>query len=305
MNVLIVEDNETATVLLCKQLKEMQHRTVCVKDGEAALAEYSKHDIDLVLMDFDLPGIDGFETTKMIRKTHPETWVPIIFLSALSDENHLAKGIQCGGDDYLAKPVSATVLEAKINAMARLADMRKELYAANKKLQNLTYLDDLTKVLNRRGLDRSMEVEWRRAKRENSPLSLLLIDVDLFKQYNDCYGHLAGDQCLQKIAQSIEVSALRPADTVARYGGEEFAVILPNTERNGALKVAERIRTHLAESAIEHNDSTVDNFVTISVGVSCDQCNHTYNAEALFKKADLALYEAKEAGRNQVCQSPV
>jgi diguanylate cyclase (GGDEF)-like protein/PAS domain S-box-containing protein len=188
-------------------------------------------------------------------------------------------------------------------AIARDISERKkieiQLREANQELQRLAHIDSLTQLANRRSFDEHFNLEWRRMLREQKPLSLILCDVDFFKKYNDFYGHQVGDDCLKNVAQIINESIRRPGDLAARYGGEEFAVILPNTNAEGALHVAETIRNFLEKLQLPHSQSQVSEYVTLSLGVSSIYPTHTLVAEQLIKQADQALYEAKNQGRNR------
>ncbi|WP_413161278.1 diguanylate cyclase domain-containing protein [Capilliphycus salinus ALCB114379] len=162
--------------------------------------------------------------------------------------------------------------------------------------------DPLTQVANRRAFDHYLQQEWNRSKRDKLPLSLILADIDYFKNYNDRYGHQAGDRCLRKIAQAIKEAVKRPADFVARYGGEEFAIILPNTEIEGAKQVAELIRSEIHQLQIPHGDSSVCEYVTLSLGVTSQVPQAEDLCEILISKADAALYEAKKQGRDRIVE---
>ena len=173
------------------------------------------------------------------------------------------------------------------------------LRQANLELEKLVNLDGLTQIANRRCFDDRLTIEWQRLSREQQPIGLLLFDIDYFKRYNDCYGHQVGDECLMSIAQTVQKALSRPADLVARYGGEEFAVILPNTNLDGAFKVAEQIRGVIASLAIPHQNSKISNIVTVSVGVTSLIPNPQQKPSTLIKQADIALYNAKQQGRNR------
>jgi diguanylate cyclase (GGDEF)-like protein len=260
-----------------------------------------------------MPGIDGFEVARCIRRfeKYHGSWTPIIFLTARADENDLQCAIDAGGDDYLIKPVSEIVLKAKINAMHRMAQMRDslrktqdKLRKANDQLQRLSAIDSLTGIANRRCFDATLLREWRRCSRSSLPLSLLVADVDLFKLFNDHYGHQMGDECLKIVAHTLQETTRRQDDLVARYGGEEFAVILPETNPEGAFAVAEDMRAGVARLGVDHAWSTVAPIVTVSIGVASiiPPKDSEAGISALIKAADDALYNAKESGRNQVKQ---
>jgi len=182
----------------------------------------------------------------------------------------------------------------------RVAQRTVELEAANQELKRLSYLDGLTQVANRRSFDEYLAQEWSRLRREQQPLGLILGDVDFFKQYNDCYGHLMGDDCLQRVAQQIKLAVVRPADLVARYGGEEFAVILPNTSLDGVVAVAQKILSQIRQAQIQHSGSKISRFVTLSLGVVSFIPNPEITFVSLIKQADEALYMAKQQGRDQL-----
>ncbi|MDR2924844.1 MAG: diguanylate cyclase [Azoarcus sp.] len=314
MKVLIVEDTITSATVVCRWLTNMGLSVLHAKTGEEGLEMFVQDRPDLVLLDIIMPGIDGFEVARCIRRYEKQRdgWTPIIFLTARGDENDLQYAIDAGGDDYLIKPVSEIVLKAKISAMRRVAQMRDslrkaqdKLKKANEQLQRLSALDSLTGIANRRQFDASLLREWRRCSRSGKPLSLLVVDVDLFKLFNDHYGHQMGDECLKVVSHTLQERTRRQGDLVARYGGEEFTVVLPETNPEGALAVAEDMRAGIAALRIGHAWSTVAPIVTVSIGVAsiipprdCEE-----GIPALVKAADNALYSAKESGRNQVKQA--
>ncbi|MDR1463473.1 MAG: diguanylate cyclase [Azoarcus sp.] len=309
MKVLLIEDTVTSATVVCNWLTNMKLTALHADTGEAGLEMFKHERPDLVLLDIIMPGMDGFEVAKRIRKLEKNHWTPIIFLTARTDEQDLQRAIDAGGDDYLIKPVSEIVLKAKISAMRRMAEMRdslrtltNKLEKTNHELQRLSAIDSLTGIANRRRFDGAMLREWRRCSRSAKPLSLLMLDVDLFKLFNDHYGHQMGDECLKIVAHTLEESTQRPNDMVARYGGEEFATILPETNAEGALAVGEAMRAGIEGLRIDHAWSPISQVVTISVGAACviPPSNGETGIYALIKAADDALYRAKEAGRNRV-----
>lgn len=276
---------------------------------------YAEAHPDVILLDVEMPGMSGLDVARAIRSEESQRgaldWTPIIFLTALANDEQLARGIDAGGDDYLVKPVSEIVLSAKIAAMRRIRELRnqflqltKELEAANRQLHALTVLDGLTGLSNRRHLDEQFELEWRRAYRANDELSFMMIDVDHFKLYNDTYGHQQGDDCLRRVAALLGGSVRRPGDVAARYGGEEFALLLPSTPAHGAGHVALLIQKGIKALQIEHKASSVCGFVTASIGVATVRPREFAGAPKDFAEAaDKALYEAKRGGRNKVVSS--
>jgi diguanylate cyclase (GGDEF)-like protein len=308
MKALVIDDTLTSTAVISHQLRRMGIEPLNASDGLTGIELFKEHRPDLVLLDVIMPGIDGYETAKRMRQLERDgEWTPIIFLTSRTNDEDLERGIAVGGDDYLLKPVSEIVLNAKVRAMQRIAQMRyslvvltRRLDEANRELTRLSSVDGLTGIANRRQFDECLLREWSRGMRGGTPLSLLMCDVDFFKQYNDLYGHQAGDECLKSVGAILKESARRPADMAARYGGEEFAVILPDTETTGALLVAEEIRQGLEALAIPHGNSEIG-LVTLSIGAACTvPRRESGSAEKLLGDADLALYRAKQSGRNRV-----
>ncbi|MEM1171272.1 MAG: sensor domain-containing diguanylate cyclase [Cyanobacteria bacterium P01_H01_bin.35] len=201
-------------------------------------------------------------------------------------------------------PISDTDLLQRLTTQIAIAIQKAELFhrleKRNQQLEKIAYIDRLTQVSNRRHFEEKFEEEWKRLTRDNSSMSVIMVDVDYFKHYNDTYGHQQGDKCLAQVAQAISSAVKRPGDFVARYGGEEFVVILPNTPIEGALKVAENIRIEIEALEIPHTTSAVSNWVTSSLGVASSHCSNQSNPEMLLQAADMALYNAKKAGRNRV-----
>lgn len=308
MKALIIDDTLTSSTVISHQLRKMGIEPITAYDGLSGIELFKEHRPDLVLLDVIMPGIDGYETAKRMRQLERDgEWTPIIFLTARTSDEDLERGIAVGGDDYLVKPVSEIVLNAKVRAMQRIAQMRyslvvltRRLDEANRELTRLSSVDGLTGISNRRQFDEFLQREWSRGIRAAAPLSILMCDVDFFKQYNDLYGHQAGDDCLRTVAQTLKGVARRPADMAARYGGEEFVVILPDTDLEGALRVGEELRQSVEKLAIPHGGSSMGR-VTVSIGLACAVPSREIGgAEKLLGEADAGLYRAKHAGRNCV-----
>jgi diguanylate cyclase (GGDEF)-like protein len=304
--ILIVDDSATIRASLSEAVRTMQHEPIVAENGEQAIELFSLERPRMVLLDVNMPGIDGYETARRIRAAYPEDWIPIIFLSANEYDQNLDRAIECGGDDYLVKPVSAVVLSAKMRALQRQDEMRRkltdlsaELTTANRQLETLASQDGLTGIANRRTFDFLFERHFAQAARQHAPLSVALCDVDHFKSYNDHYGHPAGDACLRQVATSLTRSCRRGADLAARYGGEEFALLLPDTAAEGALHVAETARQYVATLAIPHGHSPTAGVVTFSAGIATLAEGRDNTPTQLIARADQALYQAKKLGRNR------
>jgi diguanylate cyclase (GGDEF)-like protein len=307
LKVLVVEDSKVALKAISGYIEELGVHPLLAENGHDAIEIYNRERPDIVLLDIILPDTDGYEVAKEIRRLQgKDEWTAIIFLSVMSKDEDLVRGIEVGGDDYIMKPVGSVVVQAKVRAMYRLVQMQRalvklaaQLNDANQELQRLSMMDGLTGIANRRMFDVSLAREWRRCMRLNKPLSVVMLDVDYFKKYNDRYGHQEGDDCLKAVAQSVMRSAPRPGDLVARYGGEEFVMILSDTDEDGANWVANRIRQQVSTLNLLHEDSS-HSHVTVSCGVSSVIPTPELNLEMLVKSADNALYLSKNQGRNTV-----
>ena len=308
MKVLVIEDSPTTINAVCQQLNKLKITPIAASSGTSGLELYASQKPDLILLDIILPDIDGFQVAERIRaRERNGAWTPIIYLTARNADEDVERGIAAGGDDYLTKPVSEVVFAAKLRAMQRILRMRESLLtlarkldAANRELRKLSVIDGLTGIANRRHFDETFAREWRRGVRMKRPLALVLCDIDFFKQYNDMYGHQAGDECLRAVARCLEASVRRPGDSVTRFGGEEFAVILPETDSNGAAAMAEKMRAAVEARGLQHAGSEAARVVTISAGVASMSPHAGEHATDLVQWSDAALYEAKRQGRNRV-----
>lgn len=306
MKILVVDDSKAMRMLVAECLKSLGHELAYAENGADCLQFVADCAVDLILMDVEMPSINGIEATKAIREIKKDDWFPIIFLTTHSDDDSFANGILAGGDAYLLKPLNTVRLQLTVIAMERIYLMRQKLFdtqkalqQVNSELERISLFDQLTGLANRRNFDTTLERQFAWAKRGKSPLSVIIGDVDYFKVFNDCYGHPAGDECLSQVARAIAGQLKRPIDLACRYGGEEFSVILPETDMQGARKVAEMIRQAVFERNIPHAASNIADRVSMSLGVA------TYNGQYLSgpeitKAADVALYQAKRNGRNRI-----
>jgi two-component system chemotaxis family response regulator WspR len=268
----------------------------------------------VILQDLIMPGVDGFELVRAYRATRELAMVPVIVLSSNEDPRDKSRAFAEGANDYLVKLPDKVELVARVRAYARsyvaqlqrddayrqLEALKLKLERQNAILEELSSQDGLTGIGNRRRFDDALEGEWRRCRRERVPLSIILVDVDLFKKYNDHYGHQEGDDCLRQVAAQIRASAQRPGDIAARYGGEEFVILLPGTDAAGAVYVAEQLRQRVQALAIPHAESGVAKVVTISLGVATCLPDTESHPGSVVGLADARLYEAKRSGRNRL-----
>ncbi|BBK37113.1 hypothetical protein STAQ_21910 [Allostella sp. ATCC 35155] len=290
--VLIVDD-VSVNLALMSAILENDCRTICSDDSAQVLSLALEHQPDLILLDIMMPGMNGFEVCERLKANPSTSRIPVIFLTSLTEEEDEERGLSLGAIDYITKPFSVPVVRARVRNHLEMQRQRDIL-------ERLSSIDGLTGISNRRAFDQALEREWLRALRHESPLSLLLIDVDLFKQFNDGYGHIAGDDCLKLIARTVADQAGRTADLVARYGGEEFACILPDTCRGGAIRVAEKIRQAVAALHIPHAFSSVANEVTVSIGGATTHPSKRIDLAEMVQRADAQLYESKNSGRNRI-----
>jgi diguanylate cyclase (GGDEF)-like protein len=287
-----VEDDDAIRALIAGVLGPEFDLQVAA-DAETALVIAAKNPPDLILLDVGLPDMDGFEACRRF-KAHPAlSEIPVIFLTSRSSSMDEVDGLEAGGIDYITKPINPPILRARIRNHLELKRNRDAL-------ERLARVDGLTGVANRRTFDDLLLREWRRQARTGQPLSVIMIDVDHFKQYNDTYGHGAGDGCLKKVTQAAQDALQRPADIIARYGGEEFVALLPDTALEGALSVAEGIRAAIIALQIAHTGSKAAPHVTVSLGVACMVPQPDKEPAVLLEAADARLYAAKSGGRNCV-----
>lgn len=291
--VLIVDD-EPFNIQTLELVLGDEHNLTYATSGHMALEmAQAEPRPDLILMDIVMPDLNGFEVCKRLKENTRTHNIPIIFLTAKWETSEEAKGLELGAVDYIRKPFSPPIIRARIRNHLELKKNRDLL-------ENLSTLDGLTNIPNRRRFDEVFTLEWRRAVRSGLPISLLFIDIDHFKNYNDHYGHLAGDDCLKAVSRVLQSSLGRTADFVARFGGEEFIILLPDTGENGCRHLAETIRAAVENLNIEHQASPLTPHLTVSVGAVTCVAADTITQEDLLDAADRLLYQAKQDGRNRV-----
>lgn len=304
MKILVVDTDKISRMVVEECVTVLGHETLHAENGKNGLALAKENNVDLIFMDEEMSDINAPIATKVIRTIKNDDWIPIIYLTNRSQSDFYCHGMLAGADAYLQKPLNPSFLQLQVSAMERISVMRKKLLAqealvkANQYLIKLAMIDQITGLGNRRNFEKMMLREFNLAKREKESMALLMCDVDLFKAYNDFYGHQEGDNCLKQIAAAITEAISRPADLACRFGGDEFAVILPRTDLAGSLRIAEKIRQNVYNKDILIDGSS-DLRVTLSIGVAHYRGQYK-SLEEFFKTADQALYKAKKKGRNRI-----
>jgi diguanylate cyclase (GGDEF)-like protein len=290
--VLIVDDAPSNLAILTETLRgEFDVRIAT--SGQEALRLISESPPDLVLLDILMPEMDGYAVCRRLKAMPSTSTIPVIFLTAKGDVADETLGLALGAVDYIIKPVSVPIVQARVRTHV-------ELKRRGDILETLSMRDGLTGIANRRRFDDSLARAWRQALRHATPVSLIMADIDHFKAYNDTYGHMAGDECLRAVAQALAGSLKRPGDLAARYGGEEFAMVLEDTTQSGAIHLAEAMRQAVEALGLEHRGSNASPVVTVTLGAATAVPRPGQGRDALLALADRKLYEAKMAGRNRV-----
>jgi len=288
--VLVVDDEKTNRLLLAEVLKD-DYRVILAKDGEMALALAARHAPDIVLLDVVMPGMDGYHVLRRLKQRDETRHMPVIFISALDSVEDEEKGLLLGAADYIAKPFHPPIVRARIRNHVQAVSHRRLL-------EHLALVDALTEIPNRRRFEKAMQGEWP----QGQSMSLVMVDVDYFKHYNDHYGHASGDQVLRQVAGTLSGLLKRDADVVARIGGEEFVLFMPDTSPEGAQALAEQARQAVQDIGIPHAMSVASSAVSISLGgasVVLPQAGPL--PPDVLERCDRALYRAKHLGRNRVC----
>ncbi|MBN3868951.1 PleD family two-component system response regulator [Nostoc sp. JL33] len=325
--ILVADDDKITRVLLRKVMQEENYRVVEVNDGKQCLDAYETIKPDIVLLDAVMPVMDGFtccEHLRQIAKNNlisavttfdtdsplnntviSQMWerTPILMITSLDDEESVNHAFKVGASDYVTKPINFAVLRHRLRELVRQAQRNKLLETAYQDLQHLANVDGLTELANRRRFDDYLKNQWIDLIQKESPLSMILCDIDFFKFYNDKYGHPAGDICLQKVGALLSLKAQKHQDLVARYGGEEFAVIMPYTPASGAVHVAAAIQAGIKDLQIVHDGSFVSQYLTLSMGIATIVPTWESSPSDLILLADKALYQAKDKGRDRFISS--
>jgi diguanylate cyclase (GGDEF)-like protein len=292
VSVLVVDDDKLSRVALCHVLQN-DYTVHAAANGKEALLMAQELKPDLILLDIIMPGMDGFFVLAALKGTEKTSNIPVICITELNNTADERKGLQLGAVDYIRKPFDEMIIKLRVRHQIRILKQMRTI-------ERLSLIDPLTLIPNRRNFDNHMVIEWGRAVREQHPLSLLFVDIDHFKVYNDVYGHPQGDVALREVAVLLTESLKRTTDFAARWGGEEFVVILPDTSVNGAVKVAEKIRlaAELLEVIFVEKEEITK--LTVSIGINTISPEKGDSYDDFISNADKALYMAKNTGRNKV-----
>ena len=319
--VLLIDDEEAILAGISYVLEKNGYRVVTANGGEQGLEVFKKENLQMVITDLVMDGIGGLEVLKQVKEIEPETMV--VIMTGHGEMDSSIEALRLGASDYLLKPCKEEELLFRVTrcfeklqmlndakktneklkkSVIKHQELEKSLRASNKQLELLSALDGLTGIANRRTFEKFLEREWKSSMRHTQPVTAIMMDIDFFKLYNDTYGHQAGDDCLKKVAHTIEKSLRRPGDLVARYGGEEFVAILSDTSQKGAFSLAEKVRASVEALEIPHQASQASKFVTISLGVASRVPERGDASSILISEADQSLYKAKQEGRNRVME---
>ncbi|HEX4151366.1 MAG TPA: diguanylate cyclase [Steroidobacteraceae bacterium] len=304
--ILLAEDDPVTRMLMTRFLKKAGYEITAVNDGHEALDQMSRRYFPILVTDWEMPSMDGIELCKAVRSLQLDGYVYALLLTARNAKEHIIAGLEAGADDYLIKPVHEPELIARLNTGRRILGLEHSLRAANERNRILSITDALTGAFNRRYLMDQLPRELERCRRYGTPLSLIMCDVDHFKQVNDVRGHAAGDDVLQQFATRIQKSIRSTSDWLARLGGEEFLIVLPETGYRGALTVAEKVRDVVCGSRFLTRGGDVA--VTASFGSASTDVQGpdlSLKVETLLRTADECLYRSKRMGRNRTTSALV
>jgi len=291
-NSLLLVDNDKINLKLLSGILGSDYTIYTAANGANAIKIAEEYTPDLILLDILMPGMDGYETLSELKKCDATQKIPVIFITGLSSNEDEEKGLSLDAADYISKPFSEKIVKLRVRNQIQIVNQMRTI-------KRLSMIDQLTNIPNRRSFDERLNMEWNRAIREQVPISLLMLDIDKFKNYNDTYGHQQGDIVLQAVAKILLMSSRRSSDFAARWGGEEFTVLLPNTPLPNAVDVAETIRVNMENEVIPCIGNSTTK-VTVSIGVSTQIPARDSSLDAFISAADKALYAAKTAGRNLV-----
>ncbi len=307
--VLVADDEANNRFLLKTHLEAAGYKVILATNGVEALERIQTDPPGVIVLDVMMPELDGYSVCRQLKSSNQTMAIPVIMVTALRGTDERIRGIEAGADDFISKPFNRMELVTRVKSLLRIRKLNEaleqkiyELERAQEKLRQLAITDGLTGIYNHRYFRRQLKLEISRSKRFKMPFSLILFDLDYFKTYNDQFGHLSGDKVLKRFARLL-YEHIREVDTVARYGGEEFVLLLPGTDKEAAVMVAEKIRLLVSHTPFPHIKKMQSGKVTVSAGVATYP-DDARDGEELIQKTDQAMYQAKKAGRNQTIASP-
>jgi len=288
---ILIADDEKMNMEILGGILAPSYNLLIARNGARALELAVSQRPDLILLDVIMPDMTGFEVIKILKGSADTARIPVVFITGLTSAADEEKGFFLGAVDYIAKPFNKSIVNARVNTQIKIIDQMRTI-------ERIGLMDPLTKISNRRGFEDRLNAEWGRALRERTPISVLVMDIDKFKVYNDTFGHQQGDAALTAFAAAVAGSLMRPVDLAARWGGEEFVVLLPGTDLNGAAEVAERVRRNAEALVIPAEDGKITK-ITVSIGAYSTVPDTDTTIKNFIGNADKALYTAKNAGRNR------
>ena len=292
-NSILIVDDEKSNLMVLNRMLSRYYTLYMARNGIEAVKLANEYKPDLVLLDIVMPGMGGYEVLSELKKSEHTKEIPVILITGLGGSDDEIKGLVFGADDYISKPFVDMIVKLRIKNQLKIINQIRAI-------ERLSMTDQLTQLPNRRSFNKQIDVEWRRAVREKHHISVLMIDIDRFKAYNDTYGHQQGDAALVEAAKTISQTLKRAGDFPARWGGEEFSVVLSSTDKKGALLIAEQIRSNIEQAEVLCPNGKAAK-ITVSIGVNTLIPTQDDAIEEFFSKADKSLYEAKKRGRNKVC----
>ena len=292
-NTLLIVDDDKSNLMMLSHILQAEYNIRVASDGKSALMIAEKYLPDLILLDIIMPDMDGYQVFSALQNSENTKHIPVIFITGLNKNNDEKRGLELGAADYISKPFDDMIVKLRVHHQIQIINQLRTI-------EHLSMIDQLTEIPNRRNFDNRLQLEWGRSIRENISISLLLIDVDHFKNYNDSYGHQQGDNALCMVAQTLTHTLKRASDFAARWGGEEFVVLLPNSDSSGGMKMGEEIRLNIEAADVICNNGYITN-LTVSIGVNAHNPTTACSIDDFILKADRALYTAKNTGRNRVC----
>ena len=292
---ILIVDDERMNIEILSGILSPSYNLKISRNGARAVVLARENNPDLILLDIMMPGMSGFEVIGKLKESGDLCKIPVIFITGLDSAEDEEKGLQLGAVDYITKPFNKAIVKARVNTHIKIVEQMRTI-------EKCGLIDPLTMISNRRGFENRLGVEWARALREKTPIGIMIMDLDCFKEYNDTYGHQQGDEALKSFARTASGALLRSIDFAARWGGEEFIVLLPGSDAGGAAGVAERIRKETEASTI-FTEAGEETKITVSIGVNAAVPCMGSCAEEFVRKADQALYKAKQQGRNRIAQA--